>query len=519
MDSGHDSGSGLAATGVSSSQIPEGFVGDEETLQRSDFAIPSPPTPKGWCQLDDIVAAYKHAADVCSHRFSISHSTSGHASKKLGSVLVTDHAKLYCSCPKRPTGQTDPKPHSKSFCPWQVKLKLDKQSMTWNVVSFVDQHCCTSLPDYSITATGMHLLRTAHDLTSEEVAFIHDQFDNVGTYPRLIQWNFTKKFPNRKPVSDLISTMRLKHQLSQYGLQSDNVAALQKTLEEHNAQGGVGNVEWDALLQISRMVVLRPDMVPFLKKYGRVLICDATHGITMAKFRLFTVVVVDSLLHSTLVAYAFVRTEAAVELSWIFKSLGVEGGVVFVSDDNPAARVLCDELQWIHILCQWHYAKNWVKACNKAKITRQEQHQFGDTLFHLMTSVNFKDDADFRSQLNFFCEAVTSRSDAMQSWASKFRDDIELVAEWCRRDVYAAGTGIPCIYLLVYHTYWYTRYLLVYHLTLPCGRCSHHAEKRISQLAHQRRHCVCHCIDGHVLFPDRLLPPGYARQGPRASIR
>ena len=434
-----------------SESIPDNFVGDETVeVERQGFESPKPP-PKGWTQLEEVVTAYREAADACNHRFIVCCCTSGHVSKKLGSVKVTDYAFLYCKCAKEPPGYNGVKPHDRSFCPWNVKLKFVKHSMTWSVVSSVDQHSCQPLPNYAITATGMHMLRTHHDLTSEELLFIRDQFDNVGTYPRLIQWNFSRKFPNRKPTSELVSSLRLKHQEEQYGLHADNVATLQKTLESHNAKGGVGKVEWDTMMQISRMCVLRPDMVPFLKKYGRILICDATHGITMAKFRLFTVVVVDSLLHSTLVAYAFIRTEASAELDWIFTSLGLKrGDVVFITDDNPAARILCANFNWIHILCQWHYARNWVKACNKARISRNEQFHFGETLFHLMTSVDFNDDEDFSTQLGFFVDAVIARSEHMREWATSFRNDIKLVAEWWRKGLYTAGAP-PTMYILVYH--------------------------------------------------------------------
>ena len=189
-----------------------------------------------------------------------------------------------------------------------------------------------------------------------------------------------------------------------------------------------------------------------MKKYGRILICDATHGITMAKFRLFTVVVVDSLLHSTLVAYAFVRTEAAHELSWIFRSLGLqEGDVVFISDDNPAARILCTEFTWTHILCQWHYARNWVKACTKARISKQEQFHFGTTLFDLMTSVDFASEDDFMNQLRNFCDAVVQRSESMRGWAVSFFNDIRLVAEWFRKGLFTAGAPYTR-----WTGYWYT---------------------------------------------------------------
>jgi hypothetical protein len=427
--------------------IPDGFVGDEEEVEpRAQFASPRPPL-KGWTQLDEVVQAFKEAADACCHRFIICCTTSGHLSKKLG-TKVTDHAFLYCKCSKSPPTFSGPKPHSRSYCPWQVKLKFDKVKLIWSVVSSVDHHICPPRPNYSVTATGMRMLRTKQDLTSAELSFIHDQFDNVGTYPRLIQWNFSRKFTNRKPISGLISSLRLEHHEQQYGLHTDNVIRLKSTLENHKAHGGVGEVEWDAMLQISRLVVMRPEMVPFLKKYGRILICDATHGITMAKFRLFTVVVVDSLLHSTLVAYAFVRTEAAHELTWIFKSLGLErGDVVFISDDNPAARILCAEFNWVHILCQWHYARNWVKACTKARISKQEQFHFGTTLFDLMTSVDFTSEEDFMNQLSRFCDAVVLRSGSMKEWAGSFSNDIKLVAEWFRKGLYTAGAPF---------TRWYT---------------------------------------------------------------
>ena len=431
--------------------VPDDFVGDEEAVEtRAHFASPRPP-PSGWTQLDEVVGAFKEAADACSHRFIVCCSTSGHVSKKLG-TKVTDHAFLYCSCSKPPPTHSGPKPHSRSYCPWQVKLKFDKVKLTWSVVSSVDHHICPARPNYAITATGMRMLRTPQDLTSEELSFIHEQFDNVGTYPRLIQWNFSRKFANRKPISALISSLRIAHQERQYGLHTDHVVRLKSTLESHKALGGVGEVEWDSQLQISRLVVMRPDMVPFLKKYGRILICDATHGITMAKFRLFTVVVVDSLLHSILVAYAFVRTEAAHELSWIFRSLGLqEGDVVFISDDNPAARILCTEFSWTHILCQWHYARNWVRACNKARISKHEQFHFGTTLFDLMTSVDFASEDDFMNQLRNFCDAVVQRSEIMRGWAVSFFNDIRLVAEWFRKGLFTAGAPYTR-----WTGYWYT---------------------------------------------------------------
>ena len=426
--------------------IPDDFVGDEPELGRQSFSTPVPP-PGGWRQLDDVVLAYRQAADVSEHRFKLSYTTSGHSSKKLcDGNNVIDHATLYCRCPRRRTIQSadvaSPMPHRRSWCTWNVKFKLDKSKMEWVVISRCDEHCCEKLPDYSITATGMRMLRNLSELQADEIAFIHDQFENVGTYPRLIQWNFSRKFPNRKPTSDLISSMRLAHDASQYGLADGNVKQLRSYLETQEGQGGVGRVEWDEQLKISRVVVCRHDMIPYLNKYQRVLICDATHGITMSKFRLFTIVVVDSLLHSALVAYAIVRSEAADALDFIFEALNlnsISSNVVFVTDDNPAARIISHNYGFRHILCQWHYAKNWIKKCNEAKVPKKDQLSFGNSFYDLLTSASFSDDEAFDQQLMFFCEEVTARAPGMLNWCNRFMEDRKLACEHYRKGIYCAG--------------------------------------------------------------------------------
>jgi hypothetical protein len=441
-----------------SSQVPESFVGDEFALAPCAFSAPIPPMG-GWRQLDEVVEAYRCAANRSDHRFKVSYSTSGHYSKKLGKNLV-DHATLYCNCPKesRMAAECDSaKPQHKTWCPWQVKLRIDKSKMEWLVVSSCNTHTCQALPNLSITATGMHLLRHLSDLTADEVLFIHEQIEHVGTYPRLIQWNFTRRFTLRKPTSELISSMRIAHEEKQYGLQSDSVKRLQDYLAEQEHKGGVGTVEWDKQLKISRLVVCRHDMIPYLEKYSRVLICDATHGITMSKFRLFTIVVVDSLLHSTLVAYGIVRSESAEDLRFIFESLRLTdtSNIVFITDDNPAARLVAAHFSFKHILCQWHYAKNWVKKCNEAKMTKQNQYHFGLTFYHLLTSVTFDDDAHFNYQLNNFCAAVYAACPGMDNWCARFKDDHKLACEYHRQGLYCAGDSPP-LQSLVYHIFWYT---------------------------------------------------------------
>jgi hypothetical protein len=302
------------------------------------------------------------------------------------------------------------------------------------------------------------MLRQIGDLTANEILMIHDQFENVGTYPRLIQWNFTRKFPNRKPTSDLISSMRIAHEEKQYGLQSDSVKNLQQFINQQETKGGVGKVEWDAQLKISRLIVCRHDMMPYLHKYSRVLICDATHGITMSKFRLFTIVVVDSLLHSTLVAYAIVRSESAEDLCFIFAGLPLKetSNIVFITDDNPAARLVAQHFNFKHILCQWHYAKNWMKKCNEAKMSKQSQYHFGQVFYHLLTSVSFHDHAHFNYQLYNFCDSVCETAPGMDNWCARFKEDCALACEYWRQGLYCAGDSPPNILLPGIPVFWYT---------------------------------------------------------------
>jgi hypothetical protein len=322
-------------------------------------------------------------------------------------------------------------------------VKLDKKTGEWDVYGTPDlRHTCTSLPDMSITATGMTLIRQIKDFTADELTFMQQQFDFVGTVPRVIQWNFTKAFPGRKPDSAVVAELRRKYQEDFFGFQAEHVQELVQNLKLMEMNGGIGHIDVDSTLKIARLTIVRPDMMPFLKKYHRVLVCDATHGITMQGFKLFTVVVVDSLLRSALVAYSFIRSESAHDLRSVFEQLGphlVQGRTVFVSDDNPAAGLICDEFGFTHLLCQWHYAKAWVKNCTSCRMSRPDMFSFADAFYDLLRGTNFGSEAEFDQQMKNFQEAVSLRCPPMTAWLTNFQKDKKLVCEYFRKGLYTAG--------------------------------------------------------------------------------
>ena len=87
--------------------------------------------------------------------------------------------------------------------------------------------------------------------------------------------------------------------------------------------------------RIAKMVVLRHELAEYWKKYRRVLLVDATHGISITGFKLFTVVVVDSLHKSVLVAYAFIRSESFINLNFVAEALGINAErITVISDDS-----------------------------------------------------------------------------------------------------------------------------------------------------------------------------------------
>ena len=119
----------------------------------------------------------------------------------------------------------------------------------------------------------------------------------------------------------------------------------------------------DSSHRISRLVVLRPELRQYWAKYKRVLIVDATHGISVTGFKLFTIVVVDSLFRSVLVAYSFIRSESFLNLDFIAQELGIDKEkITVISDDSEATKLLASTHGWLHLLCQWHYAACYIQA-------------------------------------------------------------------------------------------------------------------------------------------------------------
>lgn len=429
------SSSALQMPVLNDSDVPVDFVGEEDAVSVHEAFV----TPAGpWTDVSDAVAAFTDAADKCAHRFKICHYSGGHHTKN---GHVNDWKYFYCCCNKPPT-ESAVKHHVKSYCTFDARIKLDKKTGQWNVHGEPTvEHCCQPLPDLSITATGMRLLRTLQELTEEEVKFIHHQFEFVGVLPRVIQYNFSRAFKNRKPTGELISRMRVKYQDSVYGFQPDHVEELLKDVRRFKDEGGIGEVAVDQAMKISRLTVVRPDMMPFLKKYSRVVICDATHGISMTGFKLFTVVCVDALMHSALVAYSFIRSESADDLISIFNELRPYLGpnVVFISDDNPAAALLCRHFGFTHLLCQWHYAKSFVKNCKGNRVSKNDFPSFAKVFADLLRGTNFSDRADFENQLKIFAESVELQCPAMRNWLKEFSKDREIVCEYFRKDIYTAG--------------------------------------------------------------------------------
>ena len=429
--------SNLALQGpvVHETDVPVDFVGDEDPVSVHEAFV----TPAGpWTDVSDAVAAFTDAADKCAHRFKICHYSGGHHTKN---GRVNDWKYFYCCCNKPPT-ESAVKHHAKSYCTFDARIKLDKKTGQWNVYGKPTlEHCCQPLPDLSITATGMRLLRTLQELTEDEVKFIEHQFEFVGVIPRVIQYNFSRAFKDRKPTGELISRMRVKYRDGVYGFQSDHVEQLLKDVRRFKDEGGIGEVAVDQAMKISRLTVVRPDMMPFLKKYSRVVICDATHGISMTGFKLFTVVCVDALMHSALVAYSFIRSESADDLISIFNELRPHLGsnVVFISDDNPAAALLCRHFGFTHLLCQWHYAKSFVKNCKANRVSTKDFPSFAKVFADLLRGTNFSDRADLENQLKHFAESVELQCPAMRNWLKEFSKDREIVCEYFRKDIYTAG--------------------------------------------------------------------------------
>jgi hypothetical protein len=240
-------GAGADGWNVSASQEQE-----EAGVENQPFQAPQGP----WPTFTDMVDAWQAAANLCSHRFKLCYSTCAHRcvsyAKKQGldSEMVTDYGYFYCSCTAQ--GAVAAKPHLKSWCPFKIMFKLFKLENHWDVVkdhaetSF--QHTCSPLPNFTVTATGLVLIREEKDLSQPETEFLNAQFACVGVTPRIIQHNFRNQFRDsrRTPSSTLVVRMRARHATSVLGVDGpDTVKKILADLDGFQSRGGVGTYEHD----------------------------------------------------------------------------------------------------------------------------------------------------------------------------------------------------------------------------------------------------------------------------------
>ena len=186
--------------------------------------------------------------------------------------------------------------------------------------------------------------------------------------------------------------------------------------------------------------MLRPELRPYFAKYRRVLIVDATHGISVTGFKLFTVVVVDSLFRSVLLAYAFIRSESFDNLDFIAQELGIDQEkITVISDDSAATKLLASTHGWLHFLCQWHYAACYIRTLKSKGVRHSDAGSFNATFFDLLQSTSFDSEDDHRRQLLFFVDAFSQRYPNMKTWLDAFVIDAPIVCEYYRRGVFTAG--------------------------------------------------------------------------------
>ena len=224
---------------------------DLEEVEVIPFSTPVGP----WESFADMVEEWVTASNVCSHRFKLCHSTSAHHcvgyAAKLGlqSDLVVDYGFFYCSCTEQGTAQA--KPHAKSWCPFKVMFKLNKTDNNWMLCKDHSDttlvHTCSALPNHTVTATGLMLIREEKDLAPDEREFLQGQFAS-SMPPAAIQQNFRNNFrkSNRLPHNDLLYSMRKHYSDAVYGLDSqDTVKRMLADLDTFKDRGGVGTYEHD----------------------------------------------------------------------------------------------------------------------------------------------------------------------------------------------------------------------------------------------------------------------------------
>jgi hypothetical protein len=205
---------------------------------------------------------------------------------------------------------------------------------------------------------------------------------------KAIRFHFRTKYPNRDIKCRVIRHLRT--QLQSKSKRDNGMDALVLQLNEWNATGGVGIVQYSNLV-ISRIIFQYPPIRQVAKLFGVVSTVDGTHNTTMhEKATLISCCCQDSFGKLCQSGAEWADGESAQSINEILQALGLEVETL-ITDASKASFSVVEMLHCGHILCSYHFRKHLSTAMDN--LDADERKQIWESVMKCLRWQGYFDDA------------------------------------------------------------------------------------------------------------------------------
>ena len=287
---------------------------------------------------------------------------------------------LYCY---QPFNDLTKNKWARTSCSLYVKYEFRKDQKYHITGHDLSHNHNAVLVQSAVGVSGMIHIRTAEALSAEQYRMV-SAWVAGGISTKMIRFKFREEYS--KPPHDVarrvIRKLRTAHKAMADPHQMDRLVQF---LADWQAAGGVGIVK-HVNMRISTIVMQHPLIRKVAKVFGRVTTLDGTHNTTRYEgATLIDAATQDSFGKTVYIGCQYSEAESENAITSMMDALGLADIVETVISDNSkaaAAYIAAAERIIHHVLCFWHYRKNFSQSLET--LTHDERTEIWDAVMTIL---------------------------------------------------------------------------------------------------------------------------------------
>jgi hypothetical protein len=296
---------------------------------------------------DEFMAKVKHYAQASGFNVgkTFTYNRDSQAVAKNNGMTQVKQGVIYCT--SLPGSKSDKK------CSFHIKFGFRTRTVEYIVTNVELSHTHTTKP---IELDGRRHVTKLVDLSQDDLVIIHDIAEYCSNFCKAKE-HLDRKIPHKHIDGSLFRREFIKAKENIYGPNNGRMPQLFEKGNDIKREGGVFETTIDPITQrLATLLLQTIRMQQYVAAYGDFFLMDGTHGLNRYKLIVIVFCVIDCLGRTVTPGFAFDNTEntnISVEAATRF---GFDKpGLVCMSDRAPAFVALAELMDFIHILCAWHY--------------------------------------------------------------------------------------------------------------------------------------------------------------------